>query len=70
MDLMQVKGGRSRLPILPLSTRGVFMPTETAIVVVGIVVMFSVFAAVLVWASAFTRDVRVPGATYFEKAKK
>ena len=46
------------------------MPTETTIIVGGIVVMFALFAVPLMWASAFTRDVRVPGASYFDEAKK
>jgi len=46
------------------------MPTETAIIVGGIVVVFAIFPAILMWASAYTRDVRVPGATYFDEAKK
>jgi len=45
------------------------MPTETTIIVGGIVVMFALFAVPLMWASAFTRDVRVPGASYFDEAK-
>lgn len=45
------------------------MPTETAITIAGIILMFSVFAVVLAWADYYTRDVRVPGATYFRKTK-
>ena len=42
------------------------MPTETVIIVAGIVLMFAVFAASLGWAAFYTRNVRVPGATYFD----
>jgi len=38
------------------------MPTETAIVVAGIVLVFAVFAAALAWADYFTRDHRGPHA--------
>jgi len=41
------------------------MPTETAIAIVGIVLMFTVFAATLAWANYYTRNVRVPDAKYF-----
>jgi len=41
------------------------MPTETAIVIAGIVLMFIVFAAALAWADYYTRNVRVPDAKYF-----
>jgi hypothetical protein len=40
------------------------MPTDIAIVVTGIVVVFAVFAAVMAWASYRTRGVRTPGAQY------
>ena len=33
--------------------------------VAGIVVVFVVFGATLVWADYYTRNVRTPGATYF-----
>ena len=46
------------------------MPTETAIVVAGIVVVFIVFAIVLAWADYQTRNVRVPNATYFDKSNE
>ncbi len=42
------------------------MPTETAIIVAGIVLMFAAFAVSLGWAAFYTRNVRVPGATYFD----
>ena len=44
------------------------MPTETAIVITGIVLVFVVFAAALGWAAFYTRNVRTPGATYFDAA--
>ena len=37
------------------------MPTDTAMVVAGIVAMFASFAIVLAWASFYTRNVRAPG---------
>ena len=37
------------------------MPTETAIVVAGIVLVFSAFAIGLAWASFYTRNFRAPG---------
>lgn len=38
------------------------MPTETAIVIAGIVLVFVVFMAALAWASYYTRNYRAPGA--------
>jgi len=38
------------------------MPTETAIVIAGIVLFFTVFAATLAWADYYTRGYRAPGA--------
>ncbi len=38
------------------------MPTETAIVVTGIVLVFAVFAFVLAWADIRTRNLKPPGA--------
>lgn len=46
------------------------MPTETAIMIAGIVVVFAVFAIALAWVDFFTRDFRAPGATYFDKKAK
>lgn len=43
------------------------MPTETAIIVAGIVLMFAVFAVTLAWADYFARNFRAPGATYFHE---
>ena len=43
------------------------MPTETAIVVTGIVLVFVVFGIALAGIDFYTRGVRVPGATYFDK---
>jgi hypothetical protein len=45
------------------------MPTETAIVVAVIVLVFAAFATVLAWADYYTRNVRVPGAVYFHRPK-
>ena len=42
------------------------MPTETAIVIAGTVLMFAVFLGALGWAVFYTRNVRVPGAIYFD----
>ncbi len=44
------------------------MPTETAIIIAGIVLMFAAFAVALGWAAFYTRNVRTPGATYFDAA--
>ena len=44
------------------------MPTETAIIVAGIVLMFAVLSVALAWASYYTRNVRTPGAVYFNKS--
>jgi len=41
------------------------MPTETAIIVAGIILFFAVFAIALAWVDFYTRNVRAPGATYF-----
>jgi len=41
------------------------MPTETAIIVAGIVLAFAALAVPLAWASYYTRNVRTPGAVYF-----
>ena len=41
------------------------MPTETAIVVVGIVLVLAVFAAALASIDYYTRNFRAPGAAYF-----
>lgn len=42
------------------------MPTETAIIIAGIVVIFTAFPIALGWAAFYTRNVRTPGATYFD----
>jgi len=49
--------------------RRIAMPTETAIIIAGIVLAFAVFAVSLAWADFYTRNVRTPGATYFHKPK-
>jgi hypothetical protein len=49
---------------------GIKMPTETAIMIAGIVLVFAVFAISLAWVDFFTRDFRAPGATYFDERAK
>ena len=43
------------------------MPTETAMIVAGIVLAFAVLAVTLAWPSYYTLNVRTPGATYFHE---
>jgi hypothetical protein len=43
------------------------MPTETAVIIAGIVLMFVTFAVALAWADYYTRNVRTSGATYFHE---
>ena len=45
------------------------MPTETAIVVAGVVLVFALFAVTLAWADYYTRNIRTPGAAYFDEPK-
>ena len=45
------------------------MPTETAIVVAALVVVFAVFTVAMIWADIYTRDYRAPGAKYFERQR-
>ncbi len=45
------------------------MPTDTAIIVAVVVLIFVIFAGALAWASFYSRGVRVPGATYFNTSK-
>ena len=40
------------------------MLTETAIIVAGVVLMFSSLIMALAWADYYTRNTRTPGATY------
>jgi hypothetical protein len=42
------------------------MPTETALVVAGIVCVFASFAISLAWVDYYCRGVRTPGAQYFD----
>ena len=44
------------------------MPTETAIIVAGIVLMFTVFVVTMAWADYYARNFRAPGATYFHES--
>ena len=46
------------------------MPTETVIVVAGVALVLVVFAATLAWANHYTRNVRTPGAQYFDAPAK
>jgi multisubunit Na+/H+ antiporter MnhC subunit len=43
------------------------MPTETAIIITGIVLMFALFAVALAWADYYTRNYRALGAVYFHE---
>jgi len=45
------------------------MPAETIITIAAIVLAFLVFAVSLAWADYYTRNVRTPGASYFDKPK-
>lgn len=44
------------------------MPTETAIVIAGIAVIFAAFPIAPGWAAFYTRNVRTPSASYFDAA--
>ena len=46
------------------------MPTETAIVIAGIVLVFGLFAISLAWADYYSRNSRTPGAAYFNEGAK
>lgn len=52
--------------VLALNVGELKMPTETAIMIAGIVLVFAVFAISLAWVDFSTRDFRAPGATYFD----
>ncbi|HYC16521.1 MAG TPA: hypothetical protein VEC94_04885 [Pseudolabrys sp.] len=45
------------------------MPTETAVIVIGIALIFTVFAVSLAAADFYTRNVRTPEALYFRTPK-
>jgi hypothetical protein len=45
------------------------MPAETVIVVAAIVAAFAFLAVPLAWADFYSRNVRTPGASYFDKRK-
>jgi hypothetical protein len=45
--------------------KGLAMPTQSIIVIAGIISVFAVFAVTMAWVDYYTRDVRVPGARYF-----
>ena len=42
------------------------MPTESAIVITAIVLAFAAFAVALGRAAFYTRNIRTPGASYFD----
>jgi hypothetical protein len=44
------------------------MPTETAIIVAGIVLVFSAFAVGLAWADYYSLNCRTPSAAYFKES--
>ena len=44
------------------------MPTETAIIVASIVLVFGSFAVALAWADYYARNSRTPGAQYFKES--
>jgi hypothetical protein len=46
------------------------MPTDTAIVVIILVIVFAIFAVAMIWADIYTRDCRTPGAKYFDGREK
>jgi hypothetical protein len=46
------------------------MPTDTAIVVTILVIVFAIFAVAMIWADIYTRDSRAPGAKYFDGREK
>jgi hypothetical protein len=67
---MHIKAwGGGGLNLFCVRNKGGAMPTETAIVITGIVLVFIVFAVALGWAAFYTRNVRTPGATYFDSGK-
>jgi hypothetical protein len=43
------------------------MPTETAIIIAGIVLPVAVLAVAMAWADFYTRNYRAPGSTYFHE---
>ena len=43
------------------------MPTQTAMVIAGIILVFAIFAVTMAWVDYYTRGVRTPGARYFDK---
>jgi hypothetical protein len=65
--LIHIKASSGARPyFLKIEQDGFAMPTESAIVVAGIVLVFAVFAVSLGWASYYSRNFRAPGATYFD----
>jgi len=45
------------------------MPTQTVIVVAGIILVFAIFAMTMAWVDCYTRRVRTLGAQYFDKSE-
>ena len=43
------------------------MPTETVILLAGIVMVFAAFAVTLAWADYYSRNFRSPGVAYFRE---
>ena len=61
--------GGGCLNLFCVRNKGGAMPTETVIFIASVVLMFAAFAVTLGWAAFYTRNVRVPGATYFNSGK-
>ena len=41
------------------------MPIESVVVIVGVVLVFGIFAVSLAWADYYTRNIRTQGSSYF-----
>jgi hypothetical protein len=65
--LIQIKATAGYRPSLFKGSKrgGDAMPTETAIVIAGIVLTFAVFAISLAWADYYTRGYRAPESKHF-----
>ncbi len=58
IQVKMVNGGRLTFPLVK---RGAFaVPTQTAIAVAGVVLVFAVFAISLAWADYYTRGFKRP----------
>ena len=62
IDSDQFRSAAAAIAFSPIKNWGSAMPTETAIVIAGIVLVFAVFAVTLAWADFYTRNCRAPGA--------